>query len=165
MFKEIRRRTRQLFIQTVLFLKIMIFLLHYLIKNLDNDRFKSFSSKRVTEVYNNNNIDNSGVQQSLIPDVRIEKSGNLDVLDKVQFEISYKDIAAATPIEERVSKEILQKLIKKELEEYGVKTKFEFGIYSNGLATKIKSDGFKYDKDATYSIPIFTDNEGNSKYN
>jgi two-component system phosphate regulon sensor histidine kinase PhoR len=32
------------------------------------------------------------------------------------------------------------------------------------LATKIKSKDFKYDKNATYSIPIFTDNEGNSKY-
>jgi two-component system phosphate regulon sensor histidine kinase PhoR len=133
-------------------------------KKTDNDRFRSFSSKRVTEVYNNNNIDNSGVQQSLIPDVRIEKSGNLDILDKVQLEISYKDIAAATPIEERVSKEDLQKFLKNELEEYDVKTKFEFGIYNSGLPTKIKSDGFKSDKDASYSIPIFTDNEGNSKY-
>jgi two-component system phosphate regulon sensor histidine kinase PhoR len=44
------------------------------------------------------------LQQNLLPDVTIEKSGNLDVLDKVQFEISYKDIAAAMPLEERVSK-------------------------------------------------------------
>mgnify|MGYP003504825939 CR=1 FL=1 len=133
-------------------------------KKFDNDRFKSFSSRRVTEVYNNNNIDNPGVQQSLVPDTRIERSGNLDVLDKVQLEISYKDIAAATPLEERVSKETLEKLIKKELVEYGVDTKFEFGIYNNGLATKIKSDGFKSDLNSTYSIPVFTDNEGNSKY-
>lgn len=133
-------------------------------KKFDSERFKSFNSKRVTEVYNNNNIDNPGVQQSLIPDVRIEKSGNLDVLDNAQFEIFFKDIASAMPLEERVSKEILNKLIKKELEEYGVNTKFEFGIYNNNLATKIKSKDFKYDKNATYSIPIFTDNEGNSKY-
>ena len=45
-------------------------------KKFDTERFKNFNSKRVTEVYNNNNIDNSGVGQSLIPDVRIEKSGN-----------------------------------------------------------------------------------------
>jgi two-component system phosphate regulon sensor histidine kinase PhoR len=50
------------------------------------------------------------------------------------------------------------------LDEYGVKTKFEFAITSNGILTKVKSDNFKYDKDATYSIPIFTDNEGNEKY-
>jgi two-component system, OmpR family, phosphate regulon sensor histidine kinase PhoR len=133
-------------------------------KKFDKGSFKNFSSKRVTEVYNKNNIDNSGLQQSLIPDVRIEKSGSLDILDNAGFEIFFKDIASAMPIQERVSKEVLSKIIKKELEEYGVKTRFEFGILSNGIVTKIKSDNFKFDKDATYSIPVFTDNEGNEKY-
>ena len=41
---------------------------------------------------------------------------------------------------------------------------FEFAIYSNGLATKIKSDRFKFDKNATFTVPVFTDNEGNNKY-
>jgi two-component system phosphate regulon sensor histidine kinase PhoR len=45
-----------------------------------------------------------------------------------------------------------------------VKTPFEFGIYSNGLATKIKSEKFRYEKSNTSTIPIFTDNEGNNKY-
>jgi two-component system, OmpR family, phosphate regulon sensor histidine kinase PhoR len=134
-------------------------------KKFDSDKFKSFSSKRVTEVYNNNNIiDNSVTNQSLIPDVKIEKSGNLNVLDNALFEISAKDVLSAMPLEERVSSDVLQKLIKKELEEYGVNTKFEFGIYSNGIATKIKSNAFKFDKNATYSIPILIDNEGNEKY-
>ena len=133
-------------------------------KKNDNESFKNFNSKRVTEVYNKNKLDNSGIGQSLIPDVKIEKSGNLGILDNAQFEIFFKDIASAMPLQERVSKEVLGELIKKELEEYGVKTKFEFGIYSNGLETKVKSNEFKYDKDATYSIPIFTDNEGNEKY-
>jgi two-component system phosphate regulon sensor histidine kinase PhoR len=133
-------------------------------KKFTNEKFKNFSSKRTTEVYNNNAIDNSGISNNLMPDVTIEKSGNLDVLDKVQFEISYKDIAAAMPLNERVSKEELKKLIKKELEQAGVKTRFEFGIYSNGLATKVKSADFKYDKESTYSTPVYTDNEGNDKY-
>lgn len=133
-------------------------------KKFNTERFKSFSSKRVTEVYNNNTIDKSNLQQSLLPDITIEKSGNLDVLDKVQYEISYKDIASATPLEERVSKEVLQKLLKKELEGYEVKTKFEFAVYSNGLATKVKSKDFVYDKEATSIIQIFEDNEGNSQY-
>lgn len=133
-------------------------------KKFNSEKFKSFSSKRVTEVYNNNSVDNSGISQSLIPDVRIEKSGNLDILDNAIFEISAKDVLSAMPLEERVSVPVLQKLIKKELEEHGVETKFEFGIYSNNLATKIKSNDFKYDKDATYSIPVFIDNEGSTKY-
>lgn len=133
-------------------------------KKFDSEKFKSFSSKRVTEVYNNNSVDNLGISQSLIPDVRIEKSGNLDILDNAIFEISAKDVLSAMPLEERVSVPVLQKLIQKELEEHGVETKFEFGIYSNNLATKIKSNEFKYDKDATYSIPVFIDNEGSTKY-
>lgn len=134
-------------------------------RNKDDDlKFRSFSSKRTTEVYNNNELDNSGLQKSLIPDIKIEKSGSLDILDDVEFEISYKDLASAMPIGERVSNDVLSKLIKKELEEYGVKTKFEFGILSNGIQTKVKSENFQYDKDATYSIPVFTDNEGNEKY-
>jgi two-component system phosphate regulon sensor histidine kinase PhoR len=67
-------------------------------------------------------------------------------------------------LQERVSKENLKKLLIRELDEYGVKTPFEFGIYSNGLATKVKSEKFRFNKSSTYSIPIFTDNEGNNKY-
>ncbi|OIV41000.1 sensor histidine kinase [Flavobacterium johnsoniae] len=134
-------------------------------KKFSSERFKNFSSKRVTEVYNNNNgIDNGSLGQSIIPDLRTEKSGSLDILNKVQQQIQYKDIASLTPIEGRITKDKLSKLLKKELQEYGVKTKFEFGIYSSGVPTKIKSDGFHYDKEATYNIPIYTDNEGNSRY-
>ena len=133
-------------------------------KKLDSVKFKSFNSKRVTEVYDNNRFDDSKLQGNLTPDVKIEKSGNIDVLDNIAYEINYKEIASAMPLQERVTIETLQKLLKKELEEYGVDTPFEFGIYSSGLATKVKSSGFKYDKNSTYSIPIFADNEGNTKY-
>ncbi|NDP26565.1 MAG: GHKL domain-containing protein [Flavobacterium sp.] len=133
-------------------------------KKLDSVKFKSFNSKRVTEIYNNNTFDDTKVQSDLTPDVKIEKSGNLDILDNVAYEINYKEIAAAMPLQERVTKETIQKLLKKELEEYGVNTRFEFGVFSSGLATKVKSDGFRYDANTTYSIPIFSDNEGNNKY-
>ena len=133
-------------------------------KKSDSLKLKNFSSKRVTEVYDNNRFDNTKVQSDLTPDVKIEKSGNLDVLDKVAYEINYKEIASAMPLQERVSKETIQKLLKIELEEYGVNTKFEFGIFSSGLATKVKSNGFVYNANNTYSIPIFPDNEGNNKY-
>jgi hypothetical protein len=41
-------------------------------------------------------------------------------------------------LQERVSAETLKKLIKKELEVSGVKTKFEFVIFNSGVTTKIK---------------------------
>lgn len=133
-------------------------------KNNDSVKFKNFSAKRKTEIFNNNTFDNTGIQNKAIPDVTIEKSGALDVLNSAQFEIYYKDRASEFPIQERVSKEKLQKLLSTELDEYGVKTPFEFNVYSNGLATKIKSERFNFDKYSTYSIPIFIDNDGNNKY-
>ncbi|OUD28896.1 sensor histidine kinase KdpD, partial [Flavobacterium sp. FPG59] len=117
-----------------------------------------------TEVYSDKSIDKIGGSQSLIPDIKIEKSGNLNVLDNASFEIFYKDFASVLPIQERVTKETLNKMIRKELLESGVDTKFEFSVYNNNLATNVKSGDFKYNKEATYSIPVFTDNEGNSKY-
>lgn len=132
-------------------------------KKFNSERFKNFSSKRVTEVYNNSGIDKSNFQQSVTPNIKIEKSGNLDILDNAQFEIFFKDIASVMPLNERITNDKLQKLIKKELEQYGVNTKFEFAIYNNGTESKIRSTGF-CNKEEGYSIPIFSDNEGNEKY-
>lgn len=132
-------------------------------KKSDSVKLKNFTSKRKTEIYNSD-IDNSSIKNNITPDVTIEKTGRLNVLDNAQFEIFYKDYAALKPIQERISIEPLQKLLSEELNEYGVKTPFEFNIYSNGLATKIKSEHFKYEKKSTYSIPVFIDNDGNNKY-
>ncbi|WP_418262660.1 sensor histidine kinase [Flavobacterium faecale] len=132
-------------------------------KRFSSERFKNFSSKRVTEIYNNKGIDKASVQHSITPDIKIEKTGSLDVLDNAQFEIFFKDIASVMPLEERISKERLHKMIKKELEQYGVKTQFEFAVFNNGEETKIRSNEFCH-KEEGYSVPIFTDNEGNERY-
>jgi two-component system phosphate regulon sensor histidine kinase PhoR len=130
----------------------------------DSVRIKKISANRKTEVFSGNPIDKSGIQNKITPDLTIQKSGNLEILENAQFDIFYKDISALTPIQDRVNKEDLYKLINAELKTYGVKTPFEFNVYSNGLATTIKSNDFRVDKDATYSIPIFQDNEGKNQY-
>jgi len=112
-------------------------------KKLDSLKLKNYTAKRKTEIYNDD-IDKSSLKQKITPDIKIEKSGRLDLLDNAQYEIVYKDIAAVKPIQERVTNEMIQKLLFEELNEYGVKTPFEFNVYSNGLATKIKSEGFRY---------------------
>ncbi|WP_333695080.1 sensor histidine kinase [Flavobacterium sp.] len=133
-------------------------------KKIDSLKVKSFSSKRKTEIYTKGAFDKSDLQKSISPDIKVEKSGNVKVLDKLLYDISFNDIASTYPIQRRVSKEKLQELLRRQLNEYGVNTPFEFGIYSNGLATKVKSEKFKFNKNDTYSTPIFMDNEGVSKY-
>ena len=134
----------------------------YFDKESEPFKIKNYTSKRKTEVYNGS-VDNS-LKNNISPDLKIDKSGKLDLLDNAQFEIFYKDIAALKPIQDRVSNELLNNLLSNELKTYGVNTPFEFSVYSNGLATKIQSDSFRYDKDANYSIPVFIDTEGNNKY-
>jgi two-component system phosphate regulon sensor histidine kinase PhoR len=134
----------------------------YYDKNSEPFKIKNYTSKRKTEIYNGK-IDNS-LNQTITPDLKIEKSGKLDLLDNAQFETFYRDIASLKPIQDRVNSEQLRTLLAKELKNYGVNTPFEFSIYSNGLATKIQSEYFRFDKDVIYSIPIFIDSDGINKY-
>ena len=133
-------------------------------KNNDSTQLKNYVAKRVTEVYSGNSIRDNNKNNIVSPDEKTAKSGRMDVLDKAQFEYSFKDIAATRSISQRVSDKQLYDLLAHELSVYGIKTPFEFGIYSNGLATKVKSENFKYDKKYSYDIPVFTDNDGISKY-
>lgn len=122
----------------------------------------SYTATRTTEVYNDNRLEGSGV--NLKPDVKIQRKGEVDLLTNAQFDLLVRDITDLMPIQERVDREKLRELLTAELEAYGVKTPFEFGVYNNGLATKVRSDKFRYDKHETYSSPLFEDAEGKAKY-
>lgn len=133
-------------------------------KKKDSLKAQNLISNRKTEIYSGSSIDKSPIQNNVKPDITIKKTGNIELLDKAQFEIFFRDIVENKSITERISKEQLKQMLQHELKQADVNTPFEFGIYSNGLATKIKSDKFKFDKNATFYIPVFTDNDGNSKY-
>ncbi|WP_297517624.1 sensor histidine kinase KdpD [Flavobacterium sp.] len=134
-------------------------------KNDDSTTVKNFTTKRKTAVFNGKEFEDKGFQNKLTPDISIERDGTVDILQDVQFEIAYKDVAAQRPIQERITVAQLRNLLNAELKEYGINTPFEFDVYSNGLATKIKSEHFNYDKYSTYSIPILIDNDGHNRYN
>lgn len=130
----------------------------------DSTRLRNFSSRRLTEVYNQRAMENAGMGRSPQPDMRIEKVGQDEVLDNAQFELFFRDVAAAQPLPQRVSKERLAQMLQRELEQLGVKTRFEFGVYSNGLATKVKSEKFRFNKNNTYSVPLFEMQDNTYRY-
>lgn len=133
-------------------------------KNADTIKVGNILANRKTEIYAGTVLDNSSVELNRKPDVTIEKSGSLSSFDRANYQLLFRDIVSQRPIQDRISKEDLNKYLKNELEKYQIKTPYEFAIYSNGLATKIRSDRFKYDKRSTYGIPVFQDNEGMSQY-
>lgn len=133
-------------------------------KKADSVPIKNYIAERKTEVFNGNGLDNSNFGFRNTPNVTIENKGNLEILDKVQFEIAFKDIMSQKSLYDRLSKDDLERILYNELNKYEVKTPFEFGVYNNGLATKIRSENFKYDKEVTFGVPILQDIDGNSRY-
>lgn len=131
---------------------------------MDSVRPLNFLSKSKTEIYNKGSIDKSGLEHNTVPDVTTQRTGSYEILDKAQFDIFYRDIAETKPLRDRISKKKLQDMLRDALNQADVRTPFEFGVYSNGLATKIRSENFKFDKNATFEVPILEDNEGKSKF-
>lgn len=133
-------------------------------ENKDTLRLPNYSSQRVTETFKELTFDKKQIKKSTAPDISIKRTNDLKALDKIQFDISIKDIAATYPINKRISTEYLKKLLDRELEILGIKAPFEFSIYSNGLSTKVKTENFEFCKENTFEHPIFVDNDGLSKY-
>ncbi len=129
--------------------------------NADSIPVRSYTTKSRAEIYRDNHLkDNHSISSgTATPDEVIEFEGELDALKRAQFEISLKNLASLLPIQSRISVEELNRLLTEQFKNYGINTLFEFAIYSNDLATKVKSDRFKFDKESTYSIPVFDDYE------
>lgn len=100
----------------------------------------------------------------LSPEERVFRAGYLTNLQKSQYESYFKDIAPSRPIYNRVSYNEIKINLDNELRNRGVDADFEFGVYNEGFATKLKSDGFRKEKFISYGTPLFIDNEGVSDY-
>ena len=98
------------------------------------------------------------------PEERIYEIARLSRLENIQLENYFKDIAPSMPIYQRVTKNEIRINLKNELTERGVNIDFEFGVYGDGLATKVKSDRFRKENGKSYQVPLFIDDSGNSNY-
>jgi len=95
---------------------------------------------------------------------KLERIRGLTDLQRRDLEIVIGEIASIIPIHRRVQKKEIEYLLQKELEERDINVDFEYAIYSNALATKVRSDDFSLDYPTTYAIPLFVNDEGISEY-
>lgn len=84
--------------------------------------------------------------------------------EQIQFENVFKQISSANPIHRRVSQSDIKGILDQELSKRGVETIYGFGVYSNGLSTKVGTEDFVLRPETTYSVPLFVDDKLNSKY-
>jgi two-component system phosphate regulon sensor histidine kinase PhoR len=125
---------------------------------------KNYTSKRRTSIFTED-YDLDGKRSfTLTPQERYEKIGGLSEFDKLALKDLFNSYAKREPIHKRVSKQEIELLMLRELENRGVDISFEYGVYSNGLPTKVKSKKFKYSEKNIYKAHMFTDMEGSSNF-
>ncbi len=121
--------------------------------DMDSIQFKKITSRKITTKIT------SGVDGSQNVNSTTESFKRLKDYEQNQFENAYKNILAKTPIHKRTSGKKIEKLIKGQLEKLGLSTNFEYAVYSNDLATKIRSKNFTLDPSSTYGVPLFVNDD------
>lgn len=128
---------------------------------IDADSFaiSKRSNERVTEIYNNSQIDGKNV---IAPSERLIQYSSMPALDRQMYEDTFKDMLKDIPIYKRVTALQVETLLNRELKDEGVNLDFEFAIYDDDLATKVQTENFE--KENAYGVYIFLDNNNESSY-
>lgn|SRR5690606_20237229 len=128
----------------------------------DSSTIKNYTSRRTTQIFK----EEYGIDGKIYSPVeRIEKIGGFSAIEKAAFEDVFKEAANRVPIHKRVSPQEIELLMEKELRDRGIDLNFEYGIYSKGLATRVRSSNSMDLIQSRYRAQIFSDSDGKSNYN
>ena len=121
--------------------------------DMDSIQFKKITSRKITTKVT------SGIDGSKSVQSKTENFKRLKDYEQNQFENAYRNLLAKTPIHKRITGDRIEKLVSKELKERGLSTDFEYAVYSNDLATKIRSRDFSLNPISTYGVPLFVNED------
>ncbi len=127
---------------------------------LDTINLKRVLNERETKVYKSTGSD---LEFDLSAKDKLLLLDKMSSTDKIVFDDVYKDLASRMPIHKRVTKQGIHDLLSNKLRENGININFEFAIYSNDLATRVRSDDFEFDKQS-YSVFMFYNEDNQSLY-
>ncbi|WP_420602037.1 sensor histidine kinase [Flagellimonas sp.] len=129
----------------------------------DTTTIKNYTSKRTKAVFKEE-FGLDGRMNTLTPIQRVEKIGGLSSMEKLALEDVFMENAKNKPIHKRVSKQELELLLSQELRNRNIEIDYEYGVYSQGYPTKVRSKKFKFAKSKMYEAPIFKDSEGHTNF-
>ena len=130
---------------------------------IDSTKIKDYKGVRTTtilkkDVFNRENRLSSSIQ-------KLKRIDRLNSYDEAKYRDAYMDYANTLPIHRRVSNEELSALLELAFEDRDIQIPYQFGIYNDGLATKIRSVNYQEAQEgAAYNTPVFLDQQGNSPY-
>jgi two-component system phosphate regulon sensor histidine kinase PhoR len=128
----------------------------------DSVDLKRWSNQRITEVYNNSSLD-----QGITSPARSIRELSLlpEDTQRLMQKTSFKDLVKAYdyPVYKRINQEQVESLLHKKLNDEGIDIDFEYAIYDDDLATKVKTDNFEI-TDNSLGIGVLLDNNNESPY-
>ena len=96
---------------------------------------------------------------------KIKSVEDIDVFKFEKYKSAFEEYASSLPIHKRTTSREIEVLLDQSFQERDITTPYEFGIYSNGLSTKIKSNNYlEVQSGPKYTIPFFEDELSNVKY-
>ena len=128
----------------------------------DSINFSEIFSKEEIVIVDDQLLDHN--DNTNLPEERITKMGRLKEAEKSLLVQSFDASRSRLPIHDRVSNHEITLRLNDQLKLRGIDTDFKYGIYSNGLATQVKSGYFRKEIGKSYMVPMFADSEGNSNY-
>lgn len=126
---------------------------------LDSITIMRLINNRESRIVKDNPLDNVAVSpEALLQYDQTTRSR------EIIWETTYKELAGRRPIHKRTSKDEINSLLSRRLDEDGIDIDFEFAIYDTDLATKVQTENFELDKASTFSVPIFLDNNDETTF-
>ncbi|MBU3822574.1 HAMP domain-containing histidine kinase [Flavobacteriaceae bacterium XHP0103] len=130
---------------------------------LDSIDIKNIIGNSKIEVYKSSDLDDKDFNGSA-PIFDYVYNDRLKEAERELFDKTFKGYTKTIPIHKRISKEEIDSLLSRKFNEYGIDIPYEFAIYSRDLATKVHSDGFENNKNSTFKIAVFYDENNKSNY-
>jgi two-component system, OmpR family, phosphate regulon sensor histidine kinase PhoR len=132
--------------------------------SLGDDNVKDYKQVKTTTILSKDKIFNreNRVATSI---TKLKSVERMSVFDQEIFRSAYSDYSSTIPVHKRIRTDELKLLLDREFKARNILTFYEFGIYNNGLATKVKSNEYiENQRGAKYETPIFTQDNGKTPY-
>lgn len=84
--------------------------------------------------------------------------------DTKEIDDLYREYQKEFPIHKRISNREISTTLREELQRNNIEIDFKYGVYNNGLATKLKSGYFTINPKKSYRYPLFEDQRGSSSF-
>ena len=134
------------------------------LSNRYDDDIKDYKAVKTTIV--NKNIFDRRENRLNASISKLKSVEDIDLFKFEKYKSAFQEYASSLPIHKRTTSREIQILLNNGFNDRNIITPYEFGIYSNGLSTKVKSNNYmEVQSGPKYSIPFLNDESNSVSYN